>query len=237
MSTRPPPISISRRSMCAAPTMPPALARPADHRIDLVDAFVAHLRATGRSTDPRYAHAAERFVERWPDPQSWAAEPLAVRLGVCARTRRLVVFLMLHRHLRPGYDYLLSRTFLSLWRELPASPLHPDLERFLAAACELGFAARAAHGAAGLVVARVLIQSGHGLDGLGTGDLAEFETALDERDARTACRSGHYRRALASARSVLYHLDILAQPPAPRPARPAQSFERRLTRAGVPDWL
>jgi integrase len=176
-------------------------------------------------------------VERWPDPQSWAAEPLAVRLAVCARTRQLVVFLMLHRHLRPGYDYLLSRTFLSLWREVPASPLHPDLERFLAAARELGFAAKAAHGAAGLVAARVLIQSGHGLDALGTGDLAEFETALDERDARSGRRSGHYRRALASARSVLYHLGILAQPPAPRAARPAQSFEGRLTRVGVPDWL
>src|SRR5687768_11514611 len=111
MWTRRPPISISRRSTCSAPTMPPALASPADYRIDLVDAFIAHLRATGRSTDPRYARAAERFVERWPDPHRWAAEPLAVRLGVCARTRQLLIFLMLHRHLRPGYDYLLSRTF------------------------------------------------------------------------------------------------------------------------------
>jgi len=134
MSTRRPPISNSRRRTCAALTMPPALASPADYGIDLVDAFVAHLRATGRRTDPRYARAAERFVERWPDPQSWAAEPLSVRLGVCARTRQLVVFLMLHRHLRPGYDYLLSRTLLSLWRELPSSPLQADMQRFVAAA-------------------------------------------------------------------------------------------------------
>src|SRR5687768_8343978 len=111
MSTRPPRTSISRRSTCAAPTMPPALASPADHGTDLVDAFIAHLRAPGRGTDARYARAAARLLGRWPDPQGWAAEPLAVRLGVCARTRQLVVFLMLHRHLRLGYDDLLSRSF------------------------------------------------------------------------------------------------------------------------------
>ncbi len=75
---------------------------------------------------------------------------------------QLVVFLMLHRHLRPGYDYLLSRTLLSLWARGAGEPAAAGLQRFVAAARELGFAAKAAHGAAGLVAARVLIQSGDG---------------------------------------------------------------------------
>lgn len=217
--------------------MPPALANPAEREFDLVDAFVAHLRATGRRDDPRYARAAERFVGRWPDLSAWAAEPLKVRLGVCARTRQLLIFLMLHGYLRPGYDYLLARTLLSLWRELPTSPMGPDMQRFLAATRELGYADSGARGAAGLVCARLLIQSGRTLDDLTAGDLAEFEAALDERDQRTGRRSGHYRRMLFSTRSALYHLGIFDRPPTARPAKPAQGFEQRLARAGVADWL
>jgi integrase len=217
--------------------MPLALASAPERECDLVDAFVAHLRATGRQCDGRFTHVAERFFARWPDPAGWAAEPLEVRLGVCARTRQLLIFLMLHGHLRPGYDYLLSRTLISLWRELATSPLNSDMQRFLAATRELGYSDSGARGAAGLVCARVLIQSGRRLDALTGGDLAEFEAALDERERRTGRRSGHYWRMLFSTRSALYHLGILAQPPTARPAVPAQPFEQRLTRAGVPEWL
>jgi integrase len=217
--------------------MPPALTSAPERELDLVDAFVAHLRTTGRQCDGRFTHVAERFFARWPDPAGWAAEPLEVRLGVCARTRQLLIFLMLHGHLRPGYDYLLSRTLISLWRELATSPLNSDMQRFLAATRELGYSDSGARGAAGLVCARVLIQSGRRLDALTGGDLAEFEAALAERERRTGRRSGHYRRMLFSTRSALYHLGILAQPPTARPAVPAQPFEQRLTRAGVPEWL
>jgi hypothetical protein len=83
----------------------------------LIDAYVAYLAATGRQVDARYRHAAERFFDRWPDPMSWAAEPLAVRRRARGRTRTLLTFLMLQRQLRPGYDYLLDVTLLALWRD------------------------------------------------------------------------------------------------------------------------
>lgn len=69
----------------------------------LIGAYVAYLAATGRRVDARYRHAAERFFDRWPDPMSWAAEPLAVRRRARGRTRTLLTFLMLQRQLRPGY--------------------------------------------------------------------------------------------------------------------------------------
>jgi hypothetical protein len=56
---------------------------------------------------------------------------------------------MLQRQLQPGYDYLLDVTLLALWRELPASPLHEDLEHFRAASHQLGFTAAVSKGAAG----------------------------------------------------------------------------------------
>jgi hypothetical protein len=38
------------------------------------------------------------------------------RLSACSAARPLITFLLLHGHLRPGYDYLLERKFSTLWR-------------------------------------------------------------------------------------------------------------------------
>jgi hypothetical protein len=94
--------------------MPPKPASEPELAGDLIAAVIARLRATGRAPDRHYERAAERFFERWPDPQDWAGEPLEVRLAARTRTRMLVTFLMLHGHLRPGYDYLIARKFISL---------------------------------------------------------------------------------------------------------------------------
>ena len=67
---------------------------------------------------------------------------------------------MLHGHLRPGYDYLLERKLTVILREAAASPLGPDLERFLAGAEALGYSARARTGMASEVAIRMLIQAG-----------------------------------------------------------------------------
>ena len=120
----------------------------------------------------------------------------------------LVTFLMLHGGLLPGYDYLIARRFISLWRELAASPLRDDMQRFVAATRELGFADTVARGAGSLVAARVLIQTGKPLAELIAEDLDEFESALGERDERTHRPSAHYRRVLFTTRSTLYHLGI-----------------------------
>ena len=71
---------------------------------------------------------------RFPDPQAWARRPLrAARLAdTRPHLQPLLNFLMLHRHLRPGYDYLLARKLTAILREASASPLGADLARFLA---------------------------------------------------------------------------------------------------------
>jgi integrase len=213
--------------------MLPAPASAPERAVELPAAYAAHLAATGRG-NRFYAWAAARFFAGWPQPAGWAAEPLAVRLAADRHTRPLLSFLMLHGHLRPGYDYLVARKLSALWRELPASPLSGDLERFLAAAAELGFSERVRSGVGSQVVARLLIQSGRPLEGLGERDLAALEAALREREARTGRGWRHYRGALHAARAVLYHLGVLEQPPEHPLARLRQSFERRVAAVSAP---
>ena len=203
----------------------------------LIDAYVAYMARTGNRTDSRYRHAAQRFLERWPDPVDWAAEPLVVRRQAQKRTRTLVTFLMLHGYLRFLYDYLLDVTLLSLWRKLPESPLYGDLERFRTAARELGFTEAVSKACSCMIAARLLIQTGRALAELTEQDIASFEAALRERRAQTRRRIAHYERLLFSTRSVLYHLGVLSQPPAYPPASEAQSYEQRLVRWGVSDQL
>src|SRR5271163_3842686 len=104
----------------------------------LLAAYRRHLERTGRG-NTAYWQAARVFFSRWPDPAMWAAEPLETRLAASPPARPLITFLLLHGHLRPGYDYLLERKFSMLWRELEGSPLAGDLARFLDAAQRLGF--------------------------------------------------------------------------------------------------
>jgi integrase len=204
---------------------------------ELIDAYVSYLAQTGRPSDARYRHAAERFFARWPDPTAWAGEPLPVRRRIRGRTRTLLTFLMLHRHLRPGYDYLLDITLLPLWRELPASPLHGDLEHFRATTLALGFTSDVSKGAAGMVAARLLIQTGRPLAGLTDQDIAVFDAALRDRQLRTGRSTAHYGRALFATRSVLYHLGVLARPPSLRARTETDGYDQRLERWGVSDQL
>ena len=107
---------------------------------------------------------ARCFLARYPDPQAWAGLPLAARLaGTRPHLQPLLNFLMLHGHLRPGYDYLLDRKLTVILREAAASPLGPDLKRFLAGAEALGYSVRARTGMASEVAIRMLIQTGRAL--------------------------------------------------------------------------
>jgi integrase len=202
---------------------------------ELIETYLAYLARTDRIADSRYRRSAERFFARWPDPMVWAGESLAVRRATRQRTRTLLTFLMLHRHLRPGYDYLLDITLLPLWRELPASPLRDDLELFRATTLELGFTSDVSKGAAGQVAARLLIQTGRPLAELNDVDIAAFAGALRDRQQRTGRPTAHYGRALFATRSVLYHLGVLSRPPSLR-AR-TETHDERLARWGVTDQL
>ena len=172
----------------------------------LLAAYRAHLDRTGRG-NAAYWRAARDFFSRWPDPAMWAAEPLEVRLSASSAHRPLITFLMMHGHLRPGYDYLLERKFSSLWRELGGNPLGEDLARFLDAAAQLGFSERVRLANASQVPARLLIQTGRRLDELTAADLDELRRRLPRtRAAHRARAGGTTSPALSITHRVLFHL-------------------------------
>jgi len=193
--------------------MPPVPTRLCEPASALLDAYLAWL-AAGERGNRTYVVFARSFLARWPDPQAWAAEPLELRLGANRHTRPLLNFLMLHGHLRPGYDYLLERKLPALLRELAASPLGPQVDHFLAAAGELGYATRARLGMASQVAARLLIQTSRALTALTEADLAAFAAAVTEREQRHRRAFKHYRTAIYATRAVLYHLGAHVEPAA-----------------------
>ena len=135
---------------------------------------------------------------------------------------------MLHGHLRPGYDYLLERKLTVILREAAASPLGPDLKRFLAGAETLGYSVRARTGMASEVAVRVLIQTGRALAELTGADFDEFGQAITEREARLGRAFKHYHHALYASRAVVYHLGAPAEPVPKRSTLGRWSWERHL---------
>jgi integrase len=186
-------------------------------------AYLDYLRRSGRG-NPAYSRAAQAFFRRWPDPRYWAAQPLQARLSAGSSTRPIITFLMLHRALQPGYDYLLERKLSPIWREITDSPLAPELDRFLAAAAELGFTERVRFATGSQVPARLLIQTGRPLQRLTLADLDEFQAACREREQRTGKGHKHYLAALSNTQRVLFHLDVVDE--LPRSGGPVPFAER-----------
>jgi integrase len=186
-------------------------------------AYLEHLRRTGRGNTV-YWRAARGFFQRWPDPQRWAEEPLEFKLSAGSATRPIITFLMLHRALQPGYDYLLERKLSPIWREIKGSPLAPDLDRFITAAADLGFTERVRFGTGSQVPARLLIQTGRRLQDLTLANLAEFSEACRDRQQRTGKDHKHYLAAVSNTQRVLFHLGIVDQ--LPRSGGPVPFAER-----------
>jgi integrase len=208
--------------------MLPAPACAPEPEPDLLAAFTEHAARTGLH-GVNHVRAARAFLRRWPDPQSWAAEPLQVRLAVPDSARSFMMFLLMAGHLRPGYDYLVRRKLTSFWRELPHSPMAGDIDRFLAAAAELGFTERTRLAVGSQVIGRLLIQTGRCLDQIRGGDLDELLEACRQRQrADQSALSRHYSGAAHAARQVLFHLGVLAEPPPSAGKLLRQSFEQRM---------
>lgn len=195
--------------------------------------YAAHLELTGRRCHT-FMNAARRFLAEWPDPQAWAVAPLEMRLAADPHTRPFLTYLMLHGHVQPGYDYLVRRKLPSLWRELPHSPLHGDVQAFITAATAVGFRERVRSGMGSQVTARLLIQSARPLRELRATDLDELEAAVNEREARTGRCMRHYRIALNAVRKVLYHLEVLDEPVEHPLTKLRQSWERRMAGVALP---
>ena len=113
----------------------------------------------------------------------------------------------------PGYDYLLERKLSSIWREIKDSPLASYLDRFMTAAAALGFTERVRFATGSQVPARLLIQTGRGLDQLTVADLAEFTAACRDRQQRTGRSHKHYLAAVSNTQRVLFHLGIVDELP------------------------
>jgi integrase len=206
--------------------MPPALAYALEPEVDLLAAFAANCSRLGL-TGVNLPKAAAAFLRRWPVPQRWAAESMPVRLAASADKRAFVMFLMLTGQLRPGYDYLVHRKFPSFWRDLPPGPMADDLDRFLAAAGELGFTERTRSGVGSQVIGRLLIQTGRRLDTLTDGDFDDLLAANAARHGGTK-PSRHYSSAVHAARQVLFHLGILTQQPVNATSLLRQTFDQRM---------
>jgi integrase len=201
--------------------MPPVTASAPSN--DLHAAYLDYLQRTGRGNHA-YFWASRVFFARWPDPRRWAAEPLDVRLSAGSTTRPVITFLMLHRVIQPGYDYLLERKLSSIWREISDSPLGPDLAAFMTAAADLGFTQRVRFATGSQVPARLLIQTGRRLDQLTLADLATFTQACQDRQERTGKGHHHYLAAVSNAQRVLFHLGIVDE--LPRSGGPVPFAER-----------
>lgn len=198
--------------------------------VDWHAAYLDCLRQSGRG-NTAYSQAARTFFRRWPDPQAWADEPLQARLSAGSATRPIITFLMLHRGLRPGYDYLLERKLSPIWREVRDSPLAADMDRFMTEAAALGFTDRVRFATGSQVPARLLIQTGRRLDELAIADLREFTAACREREHRTGKGHRHYLSAVSNCQRVLFHLGIVDE--LPRAGGPA-SFAERLAEVAPP---
>jgi len=212
--------------------MPPVKTAVPGQAAGVYTAYMSWLAARGVGNHT-FESGARCFLARWPDPQAWAGLPLEQRLaGTRPHLQPLLNFLMLHRHLRPGYDYLLERKLTAILREAQASPLSPDLARFTAAAEALGYAQRTRTGMASQIAVRMLIQTGRGLGELAGDDFTAFGQAVTEREERLGCDLGHYHGSLYASRAVVYHLGAPAEPAPKRSTRGRWSWEMHL--AGVP---
>ena len=199
--------------MLPAPANAPGSGTAPPDPQQLLEGYLMALAERGAGNSA-FTAGAKAFLRRWPDPQQWAAQPLPARLSMWSSTRPLINHLMLFGHLRPGYDYLFERKLPAVLREARTSPLGGDLDRFLTAAATLGFTGKTAAGMASQVLMRLLIQTGRTLDRVREMDLAEFDSAISDREAANGKSVRHYRTALTATRTVLYHLGAPVAAPA-----------------------
>ncbi|WP_219420363.1 tyrosine-type recombinase/integrase, partial [Pseudonocardia nigra] len=187
----------------------------------LVTDYEAWLAGDGRGSRC-YRDAAWAFLGRWPDPASFAPEPLATQLQLTSAQRPFLTYLMLHGRCRPGYPYLAHRKIGGLLAAAAHSPLASGVARFTAAATELDYSGHIVRRAAERVVVRLLIQTGRPLSGLAAADIEELAAAF-RACAETKGNASSWandRGLVCAAHRVLFHLGVLPDPPADPRRRP-----------------
>ena len=216
----------------AARAEPAATPRPVPG--DLPGQYADWLARRGRG-NRCFTDGAAAFLRRWPDPQSFAAEPPEVMLAQDQHTRPFITFLLLHDLLRPGYDYLADRKFAGLIELARGTRLELDLDGFQRAAAELGFSPHVCSRSAERVIIRLLIQTGRRLHDLTAGDLREAEEAFRARGERRGKDWSNDRGFLHAAWTVLFHLGIVEVTPPNRHRHEHAGHAHHF--GGVPAWL
>ena len=212
------------RAEPARPPVPEALLRQ----------YAGWLATRGRG-NRCFADGAAGFLRRWPDPQSFAAEPLDAMLSQDQQTRPFITFLLLHDLLRPGYEYLAERKFASLLDLARGTRLEPDLDGYQRAAAELGFSPHVCSRSAERVIIRVLIQTGRRLHDLAVADLHDAEAVFRARGERRGGDWSNDRGFLHAAWTVLFHLGIAEVTPPNRHRHEHAGHAHHF--GGVPVWL
>jgi len=208
--------------------MPPQRLVVPDEAVDHYQGYLDWLAARGVG-NRTFESAARAWLTRFPEPQAWAGLPLDQRLTATNAQRPLLNYLMLHGHLQPGYDYLLEWKLHAVLREGALSPIGPALAEFVAAAERFEYSKSARRGMASQIAARLLIQAGATSWSVIVGsDYAEFQAALEARQARTGREFKHYWSALHASRAVIYHLGAPAEPAPKRSTLARWSWERHL---------
>jgi integrase len=181
---------------------------------DYLAEYARHQMRTGRGNSTT-TQGAKTFMRQWPHPQDWASQPLAYRLAEGPQTTSFLIFLMVHGWLQPGYDYLVSRKLSSFWRDVAASPLAADMERFHQGSEAIGFTSISSLRMASQSIGRLLIETNVNLEQLTLADFDALARACRRRGLETGKGWRHYRAALNGAHRVLFHLGILDAPPPP----------------------
>jgi integrase len=200
----------------------------------LLRQYADWLTARGRG-NKCFADGAAGFLRRWPDPRSFAAEPLDVMLAQDQQTRPFITFLLLQDLLRPGYDYLVNRKFASLLELARGTRMEADLGGYQQAAAELGFSPHVCSRSAERVIIRLLIQTGRQLHDLTVTDLRDAETAFRARVERRNGDWSNDRVFLHASWAVLFHLGIVDVTPPNRRRREHAGHAHHF--GGVPVWL
>ena len=140
-------------------------------------------------------------------------EPLATRLQARSSTHPFLMFLMIHRSLRPGWDWLVERKLSSFWREIVGSPLEADMARFMDAAVTSGSPASRRCGWRRSRSVGCCCRPGAASTTSPSPISTPSLTACRQRQAATGQGWSHYRAALNAAHRVLFHLDVTDTPP------------------------
>ena len=109
----------------------------------------------------------------------------------------------------------MARKLSSFWREIVASPLAADMERFRQGAEAIGFTSVTSLRVASQSIGRLLIETNASLEELTLDDFDDLARACRRRGMATGKGWRHYRAALNAAHRVLFHLGILGAPPSP----------------------